>query len=127
MARFPDYCKLSHVAKIFGGPKGLVAFIVSVSVAVGGAATGLITYKVMKKKYSSVVPKKLKKEIKTEEEIEQLQKENGNPQILFDINDEIEVLEDHGDVLLVKRKGDSSDSYYIPKEMFENMINKKEK
>ncbi len=116
---------MAHVAKMFGGPKGFVAFLISSGVVAGGVVTSLVTYKITKKKYSSEVPNKLKKEIKTEKEIKQLQKENGNPQILFDINDEIEVLEDHGDVLLVKRKGDSSDSYYIPKEMFENMTNKK--
>ncbi len=125
MSNFFDYPKMAHVAKMFGGPKGFVAFLISSGVVAGGVVTSLVTYKITKKKYSSEVPNKLKKEIKTEKEIKQLQKENGNPQILFDINDEIEVLEDHGDVLLVKRKGDSSDSYYIPKEMFENMTNKK--
>ena len=127
MSNFFDYPKMAHIAKFFGGPKGFVAFLVSSGLLIGGAMTSIVTYKITKKKYSSEVPKNLKKEIKNEKEIKQLLEENGDPQILFDINDEIEVLEDHGDVLLVKRKGNSSDSYYIPKEMFENMTNKKEK
>ena len=126
MAKFNDYPKMAHIAKLFGGPKSFIAILVSTGLLVGGAVGSFVTYQVIKKKYSSKIPMDLKKEIKTEKEINRLLEENKDPQILFNVDDEIEVLEDRGDILLVKRKGESNDSYYISKEMFKNMTNKKE-
>ena len=122
MGNLGAYQWITTISKKVGGPKVFLGIVAATGYAVfrGVEAGGKQIYKLLKKKKtgtSEKVVKTEKQKVTTEG--------TSNEGVVFNVGDEICVLEVDGDAVLIDKIGDENSPYFISKELLDKLVGTK--
>lgn len=122
MGNLGAYQWITTISKKVGGPKVFLGIVAAAGYAVfrGVEAGGKQIYKLVKKKKtgtSEKVVKTEKQKVTTEG--------TSNEGVVFNVGDEICVLEVDGDAVLIDKIGDENSPYFISKELLDKLVGTK--